>query len=440
MTEGRNGTRPPTGERGVVISDRLLGGNYGLPYSVSRSGLEDFTRPSAADVQEMVARDGMAQALYFLLTFLIGDAPMHIEGEGPKADHVRANLLGNKGEGGMTTPMTTVVKQAASGIPYKRACFELVWDYRDGKNWINKIKLLPVASCRILPDKLGNYNGFVQESTQNVLSGQPPTKFPPEKSFVYFHDGALAPLEGRSALSAAWHEYNNKTKARHLTHLHLQQFALGIKHLTTKSANEDDQKSLQNRGEGVNGGGTVVTGPEETMSVLTGGSTQEFSPYLSYIDRQMGVSTLMQWLGLGGSEGSGAQSLSRDHSSFTVSQADGTLRQMADDFTRYVISDMVRYNFPAGGEGDEPELKLGPISEADKQVALDLFKTAMTAPQTRLTDSDWKQIKTKAFATMDIEPEEESEGAPQAPQAPQSAPEDEGGDAMERARKIMRGE
>lgn len=436
MTESRNGTRPPTGERGVTIADTLTLGSNSLPYSVQRYGLEDFRRPWASDIEEMIARDGMAQALYYLLTFLIGDAHIEIEGEGSKADHVRKNLLGSRSEGGMSTPMGTVLKQAASAVALKRQPFELVWEYRDGKSWIEKIKALPVSTCKMLPTKTGGFGGFVQHTTQNILSDNPP-KFPVGKAFVYIHDGALRPLEGRSALGPAWHEYTNKTKARHLTHLHLQQFALGIKHVTTNSSDEEDQKSLQNRGEGVDGGGTVVTGPNETLNLLTAGSTSEFSPYLSYIDRQMGVSTLMQWLNLGGSEGSGSQSLSRDHSSFTVSQADGTLRQIAEDFTRYVIDLMVGYNFGPNSGGDDPKLKLGPISEAAKRECLELYKLLATAPASRVNDKNFRKIEAGALSNADIEPEydEDTDAAPQ--QSPQPEGED---DELERARRIVRGE
>lgn len=453
MTE-KNGTAPPTGpptgERGISVGGNLARGGLATQYGALKWGIEDYTRPTALDVEKMVARDGIAQALYYLLTFLVGDAPVHIEGEGPKADHVRDNLLGNQSENGMTTPMTTVLKQMASGIAFKRAPFEKVWDYHDNKVWLKKLKFLPVTTCKILPDKTGGYNGFVQHTANTILSGQTPPKFGPEKSFVYFHDGAMASLEGRSALTAAWHEHEHKNKTRDRLHIHLSLHALGVKVGTTKGGDEAASDLLE-RIHSVEGGGSVILDGtnEEELALLTAGSTQEFTPYLSFVNREMATSTLMQWLGLGGSEGSGAHSLSRDHSSFTVSQADGTLRQMGEDLTRYVVSDLIRYNFGpnSSGVGDDPKIVLGPISENAKKLAVEMFMSVITAPASQLTDNEMRQLKEKAFQAVDIEvDDEDSQGIPES-----SGSSDSRGtrsskaglakdDPLEQARKIMRGE
>lgn len=434
MTENGTRQRPPEGERGIALPEHLSFAS-GLPYGIQKWGIEDYRRPTSRDLEELLATDGQAQALENALTLPIGGVTPRIEGDGKEAKLVRENLLGSEYEGGMTTPLSMVIEQMAGAVVLRRAFFEKVYVYEDGNVRLKKLKLLPVSSCFIVPDSKGSYDGFVQRGVQHTLNGSSGIRFKPDKAFTYIFRGNRAPLEGKSAMQSAWHDAQHKQKVRHLNHLHLQMYALGIKVGSTESANEEDQRSLLSRMDKTSGGGSLVMGDGEQMQIMTAGTTNEFTPYLSYVDRQMSVSTLAQWLQLGGSEGTGAQALSRDHSDFFTQAIDNTLREMADTLTKFVIAPLVRYNF--GPNAKVPVLKLGPISENDIQVALDIFKTLATAPASRVSDDVYQKIQEKALQSMDIEADEDTDTASASTPA-QEPGGSEDGDELERARRIVR--
>lgn len=410
MGTTRNG-KPPTDERGSSLPDHLST-SAGLPYTLRGYGLQDYSKPTAKDLDEALARDGMLQALDYALTLPIGGAKIRVEGKGPQARLVRDNLTGSEYGGGMSTPLSGVVEQMASAVALKRAFFEKVWEYRNGKTRLKKLKMLPVSTCEVVPDKLGEFDGFIQRTLTSSLEG---TAFKPEKAFVYFHRPSRKPLEGRSALQTAWHDHEHKVKVRHLQHLHLQMYGLGIKKGKTESENRVDQDSLLNRLHGTQGGGSLALGKGEDADIMTAGGSSEFGNYLSYLDRQMAVSVLAQWLQFGGqAEGGGAAyALSKDHSDFFTQAVDATLREMAEALTRYVVAPLVAYNFgEAALKKKLPEIKLGPVSDTDIRLSVDLFKHLSTAPASRVTEGELHKIKQKAFSAMDIEPDEPQEGEP----------------------------
>lgn len=435
MTESRNGSSPPTGEKGISLPEHLSTG-YGLPYQLNKYGIDDFKRPTVRDLEEMLATDGMAQALEYALTLPISGVVPRIEGQGKEAKLVEENLLASEHEGGMTTPLSGVIEQMSGAIALRRSFHEKVYDYDDGRVRLKKLKFLPVSTCFVVPDKNGSYDGFVQRGTQHTLSGSAGVRFKPDKGVTFFHRGNRSPLEGKSALQTAFWDWEHKKKNRHLLHLHLQLFALGIKTGTTESASEEDQKSLLTRMDKTAGGGSLVLGQGETMNVQTSGSSTDFSNYLSWVNREMAVSTLAQFLQLGGSEGTGAQALSRDHSEFFTQALDSVLRDIANTITNFVIAPLVRYNF--GPNAKVPVLKLGPISENDIQTALDIFKTLATAPASRVSDDVYQKIQEKALQSMDIEADEDTDTAPANPQ-PEASAEGED-DEFKRAQRIVRGE
>ena len=74
----------------------------------------------------MFSRNGTASALELVLTLPIREADFSIEpgkGDQGECDFVRSVVLTPDSEGGMATPMTTLLGQITSGQIYRRAFF-----------------------------------------------------------------------------------------------------------------------------------------------------------------------------------------------------------------------------------------------------------------------------------------------------------------------------
>jgi DNA topoisomerase-1 len=407
VTAERNGKRPELGERGVASEGAL--------YSLDGT-LADWRRPSARDLDEMLARDGQARALKLALTLSLSLGGYELEpaeGDKGEAEFCREVLFGGKRAGGMTTPMPMVFRQMASAAIYRAAFFEKVWRIRpDGRLTYHKLAFRPATTCRVIPDENGSFGGFKQEGFRNGRGFE--ETFGPEKAFVYFFRGGEAPLRGESAFQTAWHDAEHKKKIRTLDHMHLQKFGVGI--LVGKtSAGKEGQESLRDRLNTVRGGGVVVVGKEdEEVALLTGGQAgADFREAEDFVNAEMARSFLLQFLMLGTGSNTGAWSLSRDHSDFYLRSVESTREEQAEVVTEYVVSDLVAHNF---GEGAAPPRVVAkPLSESDKQRALDLWEKLATSASPRAKPAMLDALEEKVAQAVGVDPEKlKGEEAPEA--------------------------
>jgi hypothetical protein len=86
----------------------------------------DYGEFSARDYKQMFVRNGTASALELVLTLPIREADFSIEpskGDKGECDFIRSVLMTPDSEGGMATPISTLIGQITSGQIYRRAFF-----------------------------------------------------------------------------------------------------------------------------------------------------------------------------------------------------------------------------------------------------------------------------------------------------------------------------
>src|ERR1700761_8856624 len=104
----------------------------------------------------MLSRDGTCSALELVLTLPIREADFTIEaGKGDKGEHdfVQSVLMTPDQDGGMATPITTLIGQITSGQIYRRAFFlpvEKTFKTRESAERVlyAKIAYRPPAPCQ----------------------------------------------------------------------------------------------------------------------------------------------------------------------------------------------------------------------------------------------------------------------------------------------------
>ena len=166
----------------------------------------------------MFARNGTASALELVLTLPIREADFSIEpgkGDNGECDFIRSVLMTPDSEGGMATPLTTLIGQITSGQIYRRAFFEKTFRTRDsdGRIIYDKIAYRPPATCQArYNDRSGEPNGFRQQvwlfggnlmlNRQQKVPGY--VDIPKVRSYIYTHGKHREPLTGVSEVEVTY--------------------------------------------------------------------------------------------------------------------------------------------------------------------------------------------------------------------------------------------
>lgn len=424
MTEAatRNGrAKPKTGERGFSSEADDLFSSGRFPYETDE--------PKPKDYDEMFDDDSQAHALERAVALPILDTPLEIEaaeGGGKEAEFVREVLLKAPSEGGMTTPIENIVSQMVGAFSRKLAFFEIVWEVRDGKYVIKKLAHRPAQTCKIVRDKHGGFDGFVQEGYKNGANVK--EKFGIGKAFVYVHRGGEKPLEGRSSFASVYKRYKHKKRVEWLFFDNLQTFTRGIRKATYGGdGGVEGAKALFERVKKVEGAGTVIIGKDDDLEVLRApGVSAEYKEALNYLDSQMARALQAQWLNLGQDGKGGSYALTRDHSDFFLLGEEAARYEIAWHFTNYLVSLIVRYNF--GETGKIPRAVFPPLSENARNQALEIGRELMGKGQLTLKPGLLSAIEEKMAQALDIDAEKFKEdqgpkGTPEAPTSDSPAPE-----------------
>lgn len=394
---------PPTGERGFASE---------IAYYSIRGELFDYRRPSVREIEGMLDHDPYAHALEKAITLPLRGAPLSIEphpNDSGEAAFVKHVLTGAPEDGGMTTPLGTLVEQMCAAIFRKRAYFEKVWQVIEdgpyqGFHGYRKLAYRPASTCTVNIDDNGSFNGFTQTGFRDNKRHLK-EHFLPKKCFVYIHDQATRPLEGRGAGDAAFTQYIDKLKVKRLWFAFLQDHALGTLLGTYTGGDRNGEDALLAKMRTARGGGAIVKGIDEDISRLESqrhGS--QFIEALHFLNGEMGVSCLAMFLGLGKQGDRGSWALSVDQSDFFVQSLVSELRDFAQSLTDYVIHDLVYFNF--GKNAAYPKAVFGALSDAAKAKALDIWKEIVVTPQHAVKPAVLEAIENMALAALEIDPDD----------------------------------
>lgn len=405
------GAAPPSGERGYTSEAAY--------YSI-RGELFDYRKPTVVDIDRMLDHDPYAHALEAAMTLPILGAPLKFEptaGDTGEADFVTHNLLSAPHEpGAMTTPMPVVMQQMGGAFFRRRAYFEKVWDVvdggpYDGAHYLRKLAWRPPATCHVVVDDNGSFGGFAQEGFR-APNKKLKEYFGPDKAFVYIHDQATRPLEGRGAGDVAYTQYVDKLKIKRLWFAFCQDVALGTLVGTYTGGDPRGEDAMLEKLRTMRGGGAAVKGIGETIERLESSSTgSAFMDALHFLNGEMGVSVLAMFLGLGKQGDRGSWALSKDQSDFFVLSLQAKLVEMAAALRDYVVAPLVQVNF--GEDAKVPTAKFGNISEAAKEKARTLYSTIAVAPQHNVKPWFFEYIQNLTVEDMGGDPKELQKQAPE---------------------------
>jgi hypothetical protein len=341
----------------------------------------NYDRGSIEAVNEMLERDGKATTLEQVITLPIRQAPITVR-KGPSSNRVttfvQEALFEPANNGGMSTPLNSVVAQMTGAFIYRKAYFEKVFTVRDKTVIYDKIAWRPPQTCAIVREsKHGAFQGFKQTPVRPEDNEE--LFIPAKRAFVYIHNQRRSPLEGASDLDIAYWCYVTKQKILFLWFQFLEGQSLPKTVATARdegTANKAAQKLIS-----LKQGGVVGLTDAVTTSVLesSGRGADQFIAAIRWLEAQASGSVLAGFTDLGSqaASGTGSFALSKDQTNFFLMAHAAKAREMSDTMNMYLIPDLVKYNF--GPDAKSPTIEIGPITQDDASLAVGLLQaTAVT--------------------------------------------------------------
>jgi len=359
----------------------------------------DVSEWTAADMSQMLVRDGQAAATESVLTLPIRQASRAIEphrDDSGEAKFVRSVLMEPHTGGGMRTPLQDVVGQMTSAQTYRKSFHEKCWSVRDsdGKIVYDALAYRPTVTCELMRDeKTAEMTGFRQAiwlwGNQDRALRQSKTpgyvEIPRVKAFVYIHGKHRQPLTGTSELDLTYWCYQTKLKLLFLWYQYLEAQSLPkviVYGQSQPQANDraDDVASM--RASGIVGFERSGEPGDKSFEVIesSGKGADQFNSALSFLETWQTSSVLAGFMGLSSlaSLGRGSLALSQDQSAFFLKSRQAVTAEMEAALTHDVIAPLVTLNFGPGAA--YPSFKFGALTDESDSAVIGLFQAMAVAP------------------------------------------------------------
>ena len=365
-------------------------------------------RPSVQDIWNMIGNDAQAHQLFTALKLPLKSVEFDIlAGEGDKGerDFVEWALNATARQGGMTTPMRTVVSQMGNALAFRIAPFEKVWrvveegEYK-GFHTLHKLGYRPPSTVSIRSDENGSFNGFIQRAYKG--NKYKTIVVAPEKSLVYIHNFDVAGLNGMTAFDTVYKNYINKLKVSFFYFAFLENVAFPRTLVKVAGDDPEELQGLLDKARMLATQGILGLYDTETIeSYESQRNTRDYQSALEYLDWQMAKSVLGQFLDLGTSGERGSYALSKDKSSFFYNALEAVLLDISEAINNYVIADLAQYNY--GHDAAFPRIRFKPLNDETADAVLETYRQIIMANTPNVTPTFMLQLMKRVEEILGLE-------------------------------------
>lgn len=350
----------------------------------------------AADMTDMLARDGKARSLEHVLTLPVRSAGRSIspaKGDKGEAEFVNAAL-----EAMEDSPMATVVGWGAQALVFRATYAELVYGRREGRVVYERVAPRPTEACSMIHDKdtgallgyrqeLGGPDrfGFVEipntrgaakgvgKNNATQSPGAPSTRAGSVgKAVVFLHGAYRDPMRGASELEVSYRCYTDKQKIRYLWATFLAGAA--VPRTVAETPPGQENSVVANLSKLTNAGAVAVpTGTKVTALNVAGNAGADFLAAMTYLDSEMAGSVLAGFTELSSAAGRGSRgsmALAQSETEFFSQSIDAHAQELAAHIRAQIVAPLCRLNF---ADPVIPKVVIGPIS----QVSVDNLVTTL---------------------------------------------------------------
>lgn len=400
-----------------------------------RKGSNMVSNPVQTDIDkavQMIREDGQARALFRLLSLPIRSALKEAEWVAPEeGGGEKETEFANKvwtlppQAGGMTTPLSRVVKQTLLGVVTGFSCFEQVFHVPESGDLKGKIVLRKLAyrDPRTIKFKVDSTGGF--DGVRQIASIGPKTVdvlIPANKCWYWAANEEENPYYGIPFFSAAMPHYEIKKKLYYIAHL-AAQFAAVPGRIGKTPPNPDPKTLAQFRDALAKFAfNTAMTHPDGYEVTPFNGTTGfDFIKLIDHHNHMMAKSVLAGFLD---SEARASlveinASANPDADMFILT-LEAIMNEIAESWTTYVMPQLIDWNF---NSGKYPSFKFGVLSDSTKDMIKEVFNVVAIAGTLNVTPEFVRQIEERMAKRLglDVDYEEISKGEEEQAKAEEAA-------------------
>lgn len=378
-------------------------------------------RSFITEVCEMLKSDGQASGIETALSMPLRQANLTLDkadGPGGKriTEEVEDLLFRPDTEGGLQTPIETVVGQMTFAGAVRRTYHELVWTRRDnGRLGLRKIAWRPPGSCELVRDrKSGEMRGFKQYIDWDARWKDRPgvdwrgyVDIPVQRAAVHVWGQHRDPLYGWGDLEVTYWAWNLKRQVFQLWMSFLDNNALG-KVLAYGKDPAEARKNAKEISRLKSSGVAAVVRPEaeakmfDTLDIGSAGSAA-YTEMMRYLDGMMSQSAMAGFMDLAGANNNptrASTALSADQSGLFLASRHGAARELMATVNMQIIRPFVLVNFGPGKP--VPRLKMEKIGSDQVDKAMAMLQQLGSSPNLQVPQSFLMLLVERVAAYLDL--------------------------------------
>jgi phage gp29-like protein len=302
-----------------------------------RPDQEDFN-PSdfSLDVYDKMLKDGQVKAGLDMIKLSATARGFTVTGDDAEtrkyADFINENfelLQGN---------LEDIIGEMLSALEYGYSCTEKVFDYRDGKIVLKKLKVLDPHTIRVKTNKFGDIEYVIQRI------GSKEIRIPAQKVIWYAHDKRFGNLYGNSVLRTVYKHWYIKDKLYRFANIAYERYGTPL--LVGKVQDAKDVAKMRDLLAKINAmTGLAISGGDDIKAIQ--GSNADFVGYIEHHDRKIMEAMLVPPMLLGLSRGqSGSYALSGNQFDIFMIRLEALQRDLKALIEEEIIRPLIDLNFP----------------------------------------------------------------------------------------------
>jgi len=357
---------------------------------------EDFN-PADFDlsIYDQMLKDGQVKAGLDMIKLSATSKGFVVAGDDAEskryADFINANLELIQGN------IEDTLGEMLSALEYGYSCTEKVFEYKEGKIHLKKLKVLHPETIRVKTNRFGDIEWVMQRI------GEQEIKLRPEKVMWYAYDKRFGNLYGNSILRTTYKHWYIKDKMYRFANIAYERY--GTPFLVGTVNDAKDVEKMQGLLSRINAmTGFAISGGEDIKSIQ--GSNADFIGYIEHHDRKIMESMLVPPMLLGLSRGqSGSYALSGNQFDIFLIRLEALQRDLKALIEEQVVRPLVDLNFPNAKR--YPGVQFQPLASEDIEKMARVFQLMISA-QVVAPSEEWIREEL-GFPSMSEETKKEIE-------------------------------
>lgn len=329
---------------------------------------EDFlTGDFDLSIYENMLNDGQVKAGIDMVKLSTTAKGYNVVGDDPEtkkyAEFVNENFEMIKGN------IEDVLGEMLTALEYGFSCTEKVFEQRDGKIVLKRMKVLNPNSVRVKTDRFGDIVYVKQRIGTKTI------RIPASKIIWYAHDKKFGDPYGNSVLRTVYKHWFIKDKMYRFANIAYERYGTPL--LVGSVQDAKDTAKMKTLLAKINGmTGLAISGGDNVTAIQ--GSNADFVGYIEHHDRKIMESMLVPPMMLGLSRGqSGSYALSSNQFDVFMFRLQALQRDLKALIEEEVIRPLIDLNFP--NVRKYPAFQFKPLTKEESGKMAEVFTKMITA-------------------------------------------------------------